>query len=144
MADTATVAAMVEQLYIERHRRRLRLREVADRMGVSGAALSAWERHVSAPRAQHLIAWAHALDRQLILRTHYGPMAVTSLPDLTALLVSERKAQGLLQREVAAASGLRQSQICEWESGNRPPTAPSLIRWLAAFNWHLDLPARDP
>lgn len=50
-------------LRIRRLKRRLRLKDVADRAGVSVASLSAWERGDRTPKEANLKAWRKALAK---------------------------------------------------------------------------------
>lgn len=63
---------------------------------------------------------------------HFGPT-----------LIGLRQMFGMTQKQLATDAGLWQSQVSHWESGDRVPDLPSLLKLAAALDYDLALIPRE-
>lgn len=58
---------IAEELRMARHRARLKVMSVAERIGVDPSALTAWENGRRNPTLDHLVVWAQAFGKTVTL-----------------------------------------------------------------------------
>lgn len=119
-----------------RRHRHLPVRVVASRVGVSPAALRAWERGTNQPSWTHARALARALG---VPPQHVFDAAGMSPPayldprrwtfgDLRHILRELRQWRGMTQDELATALGVSTATVGAWEAGRQRPRRGSLRR----------------
>lgn len=116
--------------------RHLPVRVVASRVGVSPAALRAWERGTNQPSWTHARALARALGttpQQVFDAAGMRPPAYLdpcrwTLADLRHILRELRQWRGMTQDELAVAVGVSTATIGAWEAGRQRPRRISLRR----------------
>lgn len=59
-------------------------------------------------------------------------------PNLGEALKAERFRQGRSQSEVAAAAGIKNSRLCEFENDRYDPSLKSFLAWCGALNVSID------
>lgn len=118
------------------------LGKLAQRSGVSKAALSQWEAGLRQPRVAELEAvltalGANSAERALVFARIEAPSALRRLreiadPGLGApptagdLLRAMRLRKGWTQEQVAARTGVVRTAVAHWEGGDRLPAAEQL------------------
>lgn len=121
-----TVDEFIEVLRLERIRRRVEHRWVAEQLGVAAPHLSGYESGRHQPGRKVIEAWARALDVPVP-----GQLRDSNLADFVQRLRLERYRRRIEQTELAAAIGVFPLSIKKWETGQRTPTDENLRAWAA-------------
>lgn len=87
--------------------------QVADKLGVSTAAVAQWERGIRNPKYQTLSKIAAALD------VNCHDLLSEGEPNIAEAVFKARKEAGLSQQELGEIIGVKKSAVSKWENGSR-------------------------
>ena len=124
---------------------------LAGALSVRGPAICAWETETNAPSLDHLILWAAAIDRRLVIVDRRVELRsdVRQLPGeswvrserrrLADPLGKRRNDRGVTHLTLATCIGVSRSSVQRWESAEVPPRPIALIVWAQALGCSLGL-----